>query len=127
MSGMIIDHDENGPAQGSDRLMLGINYGLMLVGNIIGVTTLVALIIAYARREGSPGWIRSHYEFQIATFWGALIGIVICTVLVLTVVFSIFGVLGYVAIWLWVFIRNCVGLLRLLDGRGMGNPRTMWV
>ncbi len=137
MSGSIIEHEPSSnnqstdgggsQNQGADRVMIGINYGLMLLGNIIGVTSIIALIIAYARRDDAPSWIRSHYEFQIATFWGALIGIIISTVLIFTVILSLFGILGFVAIWLWVLLRNAVGLLRLLDGRGIGNTRTMWV
>lgn len=127
MNGTIIDHEPSSSPHGGDRVMIGINYALMLLGNIIGVTSIIALIIAYARRDDSPGWIRSHYTFQIATFWGALIAIIACTVMIFTVILSPIGFLGYLAVWLWVLIRNCVGLIRLLDGRGIGDTRTMWV
>ncbi len=127
MTGTIIDHDTGESRNGSDRVMLGLNYALMLLGNIIGLTSIIALIIAYVRKDESPEWIRSHYQFQIGTFWGALIGIIACTVMIITVILSPIGALGFVAIWLWVLIRNCVGLIRLLDGRGIGNARTLWV
>lgn len=54
-------------------------------------------------------------------------GLVICTVMIVTIILSPFGLLGYAAIWLWVLIRNIVGFIRLLDGRGVGNASTMWV
>jgi uncharacterized membrane protein len=127
MSDTIIEPGNNASADRDDKLMVALNYVLMLIGNIIGVTSIIALIIAYARRENAPNWLFSHYDFQIRTFWIALIGIIACTVLIFTVILSPFGLLGYAAIWLWVLIRNAIGLVRLIDGRGIAQPQTYWV
>ncbi|WP_300556302.1 hypothetical protein [Maricaulis sp.] len=127
MSDTIIEPGHNASADRDDKLMVALNYVLMLISNIIGVTSIIALIIAYARRENAPNWLFSHYDFQIRTFWIALIGIIACTVLIFTVILSPFGLLGYVAIWLWVLIRNAIGLVRLIDGRGIAQPQTYWV
>ncbi|WP_300532708.1 hypothetical protein [Maricaulis sp.] len=127
MSDTIIEPGNGKTADRDDKLMIALNYVLMLIGNIIGVTSIIALIIAYARRENAPNWLFSHYDFQIRTFWIALIGIIACTVLIFTVILSPFGLLGYAAIWLWVLIRNAIGLVRLIDGRGIAQPQTYWV
>jgi uncharacterized membrane protein len=127
MSDTIIEPGNNASADRDDKLMVALNYVLMLIGNIIGVTSIIALIIAYARRENAPNWLFSHYDFQIRTFWIALIGIIACTVLIFTVILSPFGLLGYAAIWIWVLIRNAIGLVRLIDGRGIAQPQTYWV
>jgi len=123
MSDTIIDQGQTG----SDKLMSAINYVLMLVGNIIGVTSIIAVIIAYARKDTAPDWLKSHYDFQIATFWLALAGIVACALMIATFILSPIGALGFAAIWLWVLLRNAIGLLRLIDGRGIGNSQTLWV
>lgn len=99
----------------------------MLLGNIIGVSSIIAVIIGYARKDQAPNWLHSHYEFQIRTFWAALVGLVLSTVMIFTFILMPIGFLGYAAIWLWVLIRNVVGFIRLLDGRGVGNASTMWV
>lgn len=114
-------------ADRDDRLLAGLNYALFLVGNIIGVSSLVAVVIAYARRDSAPHWLQSHYTFQIKSFWAALVAIVACTLMVVSVILSPVGLLGYAAIWLWMLVRSVVGLVRLLDGRGHPDPHGMWV
>ena len=127
MSDTIYEDPSNKAADRDDKLFAGLGYALMLLGNIIGVSSIIAVIIGYARRDQAPNWLHSHYEFQIRTFWAALVGLVICTVMIVTIILSPFSLLGYAAIWLWVLIRNIVGFIRLLDGRGVGNASTMWV
>ena len=114
-------------ADRDDRLLAGLNYALLLVGNIIGVSSLVAVIIAYARRDSAPHWLQSHYTYQIKSFWAAIVGIVASTVMIFTVILSPFGVLGFALIWVWMLVRSGVGLYRLVDGRGNPDPHGMWV
>lgn len=114
-------------ADRDDRLLAGLNYALLLVGNIIGVSSLVAVIIAYARRDSAPHWLQSHYTYQIKSFWAAIVGIVASTVMIFTVILSPFGVLGFALIWVWMLVRSAVGLYRLVDGRGNPDPHGMWV
>ena len=114
-------------ADRDDRLLAGLNYALLIVGNISGVSSLVAVIIAYARRDSAPHWLQSHYTYQIKSFWAAIVGIVACTVMVLTVILSPFGLIGFALIWVWMLVRSIVGLVRLIDGRGHPDPHGMWV
>ncbi len=114
-------------ADRDERLMAGLGYVLILVGNIVGVTTLIAVIIAYARKDTAPAWLHSHYVFQIRTFWVAVFGIIASTGLIMTLILSPFGFLGFALVWLWVLIRSIVGLIRLIDGRGNGDPQGYWV
>ena len=44
-------------------------YILYLVSLLIGITAIVGLIIAYVNRDDAPGWLQTHYRFQIRTFW----------------------------------------------------------
>jgi uncharacterized membrane protein len=127
MSSTIIEPSENRAADRDDRLMAGLNYVLYLIGNIIGVTTVIGVIIAYARKDAAPSWLHSHYVFQIRTFWYAIAGLVINTIMFMTIILSPFALLGYGLTWLWVLVRGIVGLLRLVDSRGIGDPRGYWV
>lgn len=114
-------------ADRDDRLLAGLNYALLLIGNIIGVSSLVAVVIAYARRDGAPHWLQSHFTYQIKTFWAAIVGIVACTLMVFTVILSPFGLLGFALIWLWILVRSIIGLYRVVEGRGNPDPHGMGV
>ncbi|WP_339737568.1 hypothetical protein [uncultured Maricaulis sp.] len=127
MSQTILEPETDRTADRDERLMAGLGYVLILLGNIIGVTTLIAVIIAYARKDTAPGWLNTHYVFQIRTFWVAIFGIIASTGLIMTLILSPFGFLGFGLVWLWVLIRSIVGLIRLVDGRGNGDPESYWV
>jgi len=127
MSQTILEPETDRAADRDERLMAGLGYVLILLGNIIGVTTLIAVIIAYARKDRAPGWLYSHYVFQIRTFWAAIFGIIASTGLIMTLILSPFGFLGYGLVWLWILIRSVVGLIRLVDGRGNADPEGYWV
>lgn len=62
----------------------------------------VGVILAYANRSGGPEWLRSHYQFQIRTFWSfpifyllsGAVGFVIGYVIVPLVSLIIVGISG---------------------------------
>ncbi|WP_417493773.1 hypothetical protein [Maricaulis sp.] len=54
MSQTILEPETDRSADRDERLMAGLGYVLILLGNIIGVTTLIAVIIAYARKDTAP-------------------------------------------------------------------------
>jgi uncharacterized membrane protein len=73
-------------------------YILYLVGLATGITMLIGVIMAYVNKDDAPDWLRSHYEFQIRTFW---IGVLYCVVgIVLSMIFIGFLVLLFAAVWL---------------------------
>lgn len=123
MSDTNIQPQQTPDVERDEQLLTGLNYVLYLLGNIIGVTSIIGVIIAYARRERAPAWLQSHYTFQIRTFWIALIGVVVSSILTLVVI----GFLGFLLIWLWILLRAIVGLLRLVDKRPIDDPRTFWI
>lgn len=112
--------DSRAPARDSSAK---IAYILYLVSLAVGVTSLVAVVIAYVNVGDAPEPVRSHYRFQIRTFWiGALYGLV--GLLLLAV--AVGGlVLLFLAVWL---IVRCVKGLKYLDrGEPYPNPGTwLW-
>jgi uncharacterized membrane protein len=100
-----------------------IAYVLYLASLLVGVTSLIAVVIAYVSVGDAPEPVRSHYRFQIRTFWiGALYGLV--GVLLLPV--GVGGlVLLFVAVWL--VVRCVKGLKYLGSGDAYPNARTwLW-
>ena len=50
-----------------------LNYVLLILGFFTGVTTVIAVALAYGRRRGASGYVRSHLDWQIRIVWrGAL-------------------------------------------------------
>ena len=105
--------------QSGDRLLAIINYVLCFLALSNGVTLLIAAVLAYVRRDQAEPWLKSHFNFQIATFWYGLL----------------FFIVGFLTLWLfglglliwligaiWLVIRTAVGLIRLIDGRAHNDP-----
>jgi uncharacterized membrane protein len=58
-------------------------YLLDFAAYIIGITALIGVIIAYIKAPDANPLLRSHYQFQIRTFWIGLLYLVVGTVLAL--------------------------------------------
>jgi uncharacterized membrane protein len=91
-------------------------YILYLVSIAVGVTSLIGVIMAYLNVGEAPEPLRSHYRFQIRTFWIGLLYSAIGFVLLFVAVGAV--VLLFVAVWL---IVRCVKGLKYLD-RGEAYP-----
>ena len=94
-------------------------YILYLVGIVVGVTAIIGLILAYLNRNDAEDWLKSHYRFQIRTFWIGLLYTVIGGILTLIVV-------GYLVLlfWLvWLIVRCVKGMKYLNDNKAHPNPK----
>lgn len=97
-------------------------YVLYLAGLIIGITPLIGLVMAYIYRDGAPHWLRTHYHYQIRTFWIGLLYIVIGAVTIW--IFIGFFILAFWVVW---YIVRCIKGLKLVgDGFAHPNPTTWW-
>ena len=98
-------------------------YVLYLLGLVIGITSIVGVIMAYIFRDGAPAWVRTHYRYQIRTFWLGLLYVVIGACLAVIYV-------GYIILLFWFFwlvIRCVKGLKLVAEGRAIMNPATwLW-
>ena len=95
-------------------------YILYLASIIFGVTSIVGVIMAYLNSAQAPEWLKSHYRYQIRTFWiGILFGFI--GALLTLVVIGIF-VLLFVLVWL--IVRCVKGLMALDKQQAMPNAGT---
>jgi uncharacterized membrane protein len=82
-------------------------YALYLLGLVLGgVPTKVGLVIAYVNKDQAPDWLRSHYLFQIHTFWKGLLFLLICLALMPVGV----GFVLLFLLFLWCIVRSVRGL-----------------
>lgn len=97
-------------------------YILYLTSIVLGITGIVGVVMAYINQSDAPEWLKSHYQFQIRTFWiGALY-------LVIGIILS-FVVIGYLVLlfWLiWLIIR-CVKGMSVLDKKEAHPNPTGWM
>ena len=94
----------------ADKSSPKIIYILYLLSTVLGVTGLIGVIMAYIYRDAAPDWLKSHYRFQIRTFWigllYALVGLLLLSVVV--------GALVLVFQLVWLIIR-CIKGIQYLD------------
>ncbi len=97
-------------------------YILYLVSIVVGITGIIGVVMAYINRSEAPAWLKSHYTFQIRTFW---IGLLFFIIGVLTS----FILIGYLILvfWLvWLIIR-CVKGLQMLDKKQPLANENSWM
>jgi uncharacterized membrane protein len=87
-------------------------YFLYLASILIGITAIAGLIMAYVNRDDAADWLKSHYQFQIRTFW---IGAMYLFIGVLLSQFII-GLLVLLFFLLWLIVR-CARGIKYLDRR----------
>lgn len=95
--------------QGSQNTVK-IVYLLLMVNIIIQFVGIIGVIVAYVNKGEAPEWLKSHYQFQIRTFWIGL-------VLMLTGgLFWVLGV-GFFILLFWVvwLVMRCVKGIKYLD------------
>jgi uncharacterized membrane protein len=102
----------------SDKQLALVVYILYLVAYFNGLSALIGVIIAHIKVGGAGEFMRSHYQFQIRTFWIGMVYLAIGLVLLA-------GFIGVIVlIWFAVFtlVRNVKGLLALNDNKPIQHP-----
>ena len=97
-------------------------YILYLVGVLIPVTGIVGVVLAYVNIDDAPPWLRSHYQFQIRTFWIGGIYLIIGALLAIFII-------GYVVLLFWTIwlIVRCAKGLKSLDRKLSHPDPTGWM
>jgi uncharacterized membrane protein len=98
-------------------------YILYLVSLLVGVTSIVGVIMAYVNRGDAPDWVRSHYRFQIRTFWIGLLYTALSLLTFIVIIGIFLGMFGFV----WWVVRCAKGLKLLARGEPYENAATwLW-
>jgi uncharacterized membrane protein len=105
-----------------ERQMAMIIYILYLASFACGVTVIVGLVLAYVNRDAASETLKSHYTFQIHTFW---IGLLFFSVACVSCFFLI-GFLLLPAAAIWFIVRCALGISRLMRSEPYPTP-TSWI
>jgi uncharacterized membrane protein len=100
--------------------LLAFGFGGAATRFVIGLPSIVAVPINYARRREARGtWLESHFRWQIRTFWFALLWIIITLAVsapfVLFVVGVFMALFGFGVVGVWVIYRVARGWLVLSE------------
>lgn len=89
-------------------------YILQAISLVVGVTAVAGLILNYLKRDEIKGtYLESHFNWQIKTFWYALLGVILGWLLALILI----GFLIMLAVGLWYIYRIVKGWLAFNDGK----------
>lgn len=106
-------------------LAIGAFGAASVVGTFIfGWPSIIAVIVNYVKRGDARGtWLESHFEWQIRTFWFAVLWSILVFVLglPLTLVIIGFGIwaVGFFILGVWAIYRIARGWIRLNDRRAV--------
>jgi uncharacterized membrane protein len=106
-------------------LALGAFGAATVLGSFLfGWPSIIAVILNYVKRSEARGtWLESHFDWQIRTFWWALLWALIVAAVsaVLAVVIIGFATwaVGMFALGVWAIYRIARGWLRLKDRQPM--------
>ena len=125
-------------ARSEDLTLPIVVYVLYLCAIPTAFLSLIAgVIIAYANRTDASVAARSHYEFQIRTFWLSLLwipaGIALMLVsiplmfVLIGIPLFIFAILMLLGGKVWYVVRCIVGLIAASQGRAYPNPEALIV
>ncbi len=89
-------------------------YILQAVSLVIGLSAIIGIVVNYVKRGEVAGtWVASHFNWQIKTFWFALMGTVIGALLLDLGI----GGLILLVVAVWYIYRIVRGWLALNDGK----------
>ncbi|WP_298830281.1 hypothetical protein [uncultured Piscinibacter sp.] len=106
-------------------LAIGAFGAASLLGSFLfGWPSIIAVIINYVKRGEARGtWLESHFDWQIRTFWYALLWALIVAavsaVLAIVIVGFATWMLGMFLLGAWAIYRVLRGWLRLKDRQAM--------
>ena len=102
-------------------LAIGAFGAATIVGAFIfGWPSIIAVIINYVKRGEARGtWLESHFNWQIRTFWYALLWAIVSVLIMMTIIGLPIGAVMFFALGIWAIYRVARGWLRLKDGQPM--------
>jgi uncharacterized membrane protein len=114
--------DQSQPPMMSNKQLALVVYILYFAAYFTGLTGLIGVIIAHVQVDSADELLRTHYRFQIRTFWIGLLYLVVGTILL----FVVIGIAVLFWWFVWSLVRNVKGVLALNENRPIANP-TSWM
>lgn len=98
---------------------------LYAVSFFTGFSGFVGLVLCYVWQNDpdTQPWEKSHFQYQIRTFWLGLLGMVIGAILLLVFI----GLFVWLAVAVWTIVRCAMSFTQAQKGQAMPDPKTfLW-
>jgi uncharacterized membrane protein len=108
-------------------VLIGVTSAWTIAGSFVfGVPSIIAVIMNYARQSDARGtFLESHFNWQIRTFWFALLWVLVIVALSFPLMLIVIGIftlpIGFVLLGLWVIYRIIRGWLALGERRPVSS------
>ena len=119
MSEEVTEHRINNTSnQDTEKLFVHVCYGLYAIGLFVLDTSVIAVVINYIKKNGSPE-IRPHHTWMINTFWVSLV------LFLLGMVLDVIPIVNFVAIpiltvaFVWYVYRIAKGWIFFLENKAI--------
>ncbi|WP_339803000.1 hypothetical protein [uncultured Marinobacter sp.] len=100
----------------SEKGKVTLVYALQAIGFVVGLTFIAGVIVNYIQRNELQGDLaKSHFRWQIRTFWFSLLWVIIGSLLAIVFV----GYIVIVANLIWTLYRVIKGWIRLNNNQAM--------
>src|SRR5256885_11451247 len=88
-------------------VLIGVTPFHTIVGSFIGsLPSIVAVVMNYVRRSATRGtFLESHFRWQLRTFWFAVLWACVSGLVMLTIIGIPAGLLGLLALAVWIVYR----------------------
>jgi uncharacterized membrane protein len=84
-------------------------YGIYAVSIFTAIPMLIGVCVAYFMRGGAPDWLRTHYHYQIRTFWLYLLYVVLIGLSYFLLIGFLIGGFLALILMIWLGARCFVG------------------
>ena len=112
-----------------NRLVPMLNYFfIFLMVMTLGLSGILALLVANFREEKAPDWLKTHYEFQKRTFWIGIVPVLIVAFAILRLHLSDERIVLVLLILPLAYTagRAALGFNHLFHERPVPNPKA-WI
>ena len=90
---------------------------------LAGWPSIIAVIINFIKRDDVRGtYLESHFGWQLRTFFYALLWVVVCGLLIMTIIGIPFAWAIAIGVGIWVIYRLIRGWLSLADHKPISIP-----
>jgi uncharacterized membrane protein len=104
----------------SDDTLAVIIYVLYCFGYFTGISALIGVVVAHVKIDEADPMLRSHYQFQIRTFWIGFLYITIGYVLTMVLI----GIPILIWWFVWSLIRITKGFIAVNEHKPIAHPRS---
>lgn len=104
----------------SDNSLAILVYLLYGVGYFTGISAIAGVIIAHVKVDEADAMLRSHYRFQIRTFWIGFLYLAIGVPLSMLLI----GVPILIWWFVWSLIRVIKGFIAINEHKPIANPQS---